>query len=138
MCSICCSDSCNCDGISQVKGDAGQPAFIEAVGHLATNATANWIEAGRFIFSKDIATIFTSIRVNVWVSAGTGGFRIKDLVTGNVIYTNSVVTSTSVINIETRKALQIYNSTSAIIAVETQGSGANTVSIASAIFAYEK
>ena len=142
MCATCGCGDCDCEeGIVQNQGDPGQPAFINLnfviAGAPFSNSTASWVEAGRFIFSTDIADIFTSIRVNAWVSAGTGSFRIKDLISGNVIYTNAAVTSASALNIEIRKALQIYNAASALIAVEIAGSGANTIFIGSAIFAYE-
>lgn len=142
MCAICCSDSCDsCSGIPQAKGDAGQPAFLNlnfVVGGLPfSDFSNNWIEAGRFIFSKDIASIFTSLRLNIWRSGGVSvNWRIKDLVSGTVI-TSGSVTSTSALNIETKKALQIYNSSSAIIAVEVQSVSANTVFVGSAIFSYE-
>lgn len=142
MCAICCTDSCDCEeGIDAEKGDPGQPAFINLnfiVGGVPfSDSSNNWIEAGRFIFSKDIADIFTSVRLNIWRSGGVSvNWRIKDLVTGNVI-TSGSATSASAINIEVKKALQVYNSTSAIIAVEIQSVSSNTVFIGSAIFAYE-
>lgn len=140
-CSICCQNDCNgCEGIPQAQGLPGQPAFLNLnfiiSGIPSVNSTNSWKEMGRFIFSKDVAALFTSIRMNIWVTAGTGSYRIKDIVSGTVIYTNSV-TSPSNLNIETKKALQIYNASSAIIAVETQGSGVNSVFCGSAMFAYE-
>ena len=142
MCDICGTDSCSdCSVIPVVQGDPGQPAFINlnfVVGGLPfSDSSNNWVEAGRFIFSKDIADIFTSLRLNIWRTGGASvNWRIKDLVSGNVI-TSGSATSASAINIETKKALQVYNSTSAIIAVEVQSVSSNTVFIGSAIFAYE-
>jgi hypothetical protein len=64
-------------------------------------------------------------------------FRLKDLVSGNVIATYAV-TSASATNMEVKKALQVYNSTNAIIAVEIQSVGGNTVNIGCATFGYEE
>lgn len=141
MCAICCDDSCDCDQIELEEGPAGQPAFLNLnfiVGGVPFyDSSNNWIEAGRFIFSKDIADIFTSLRMNIWRTGGvSANWRVKDLVSGTVI-TSGSVTSTSAINIETKKALQVYNSTSAIIAVEVQSVSGNTVFVGSSIFAYE-
>lgn len=144
-CNICCQSTCNgCNGIPQAQGDSGQPAFLNINGIISgspsVNSTNLWRNMGQFIFSKDVANIFTSIRVNVWVNVGIGNFRIVAKVPSLpdvVIYLSPTISSTSVVNIETKKALQIYNASSAIITLETQGSGSNSVFFGSAMFGYE-
>ncbi len=143
MCITCCEDSCDgCEGVAEAQGDPGEPAFLNLnfiqAGAPFTDSSNNWVEAGRFLFSKDVADLFTSVRVNIWRTGGASvNFRLKDLVSGTVINTWSV-TSASAINIEVKKSLQVYNSSSAIIAVEVQSVGGNDVNIGSAMFAYEE
>ncbi len=143
MCSICSNPSCaDCNQVVEAKGLPGQPAFLNmsfiAIGIPFQDNSNNWVEAGRFDFSKDIADIFISMRANIWRTGGaTVNFRIRELIGGTIIGPFSV-TSTSVVNIEKKKALQIFNATEAIMAVEVQSVGGNTVNIGNASFAYEK
>ena len=143
MCSICCDPACTdgCPGVDRSQGDPGAPAFLAlnfVQGGLPYQDNSDaWVEAGRFVFSTDIAEIFTSIRLNIWRTGGVDvSWQIVDLVSSLQIATGTV-TSASDINIETVKGLQIFNSTNAIIAVQIMSNG-NTVNIGSAIFAYEE
>lgn len=145
MCDICCSNDCNCNQILAEKGDPGQPSFLSipfVVGGVPfVDSSNNFVVAGQFIFSKDIADIFTSVRLNIWRFGGASvNWRITatDTSTGTVnTITSGSATATTTYNVEFKKALQIYNSASAIIRVEVQ-SVSNIVFIASATFAYDK
>lgn len=139
--------SCDCDCDDELglpvgpAGAAGDPGFLNlsyvVAGAPFNTSSTSYVEVGRFIFSNTIADPFEAIRNNVWVSAGTGSLRVKDLITGNVLYENTNITATSSTNIETVTGQSIYNVTSAIIAVEVkQQNGANSISIASSIFYY--
>lgn len=137
--------SCGCDsslglpiGATGARGAASFHAMSFTIaGSPLTTSSTSYVEAGRFVFSNTLADPFTAIKTNIWVSAGTGSLRIKDLVTGNTIYENTSITSTSNINIETVTSQSVYNTTGAIVAVEIkQQNGANTISIGSSTFYY--
>jgi hypothetical protein len=104
------------------QGDPGQPSILAisltSTGSPVTNNSTSWVEVARFPFSNTIADPFTALKFNTYVDAGVGSFRIKDLVSGNVLYINTNVTSTSVINIETAATAEIYDVTNALIAIE--------------------
>lgn len=139
------SCGCECDedlGLPVgATGAAGVPAFhsmsYTVSGSPLATVSTNYIEAGRFVFSNTMATPFTALKTNVWMSAGTGSMRIIDLITSVVIYENTAITSTSAINIETITGQSIYNVVSAIIAVQVKTqNAANTINVASSTFYY--
>lgn len=142
MCALCCDDDCGCEGITREPGDPGAPGFLNmsfmAAGVPYTDTSNAWKEVGRFPFSTAVADIFTSIRMNIWRTGGTSvNWQIVDLVSSLQIATGSV-TSAFATNIEKIKALQVFNSTNALISLQVQSVGGNTVNISSAMFGYEE
>ena len=136
----CCGD---CDGLGLPvgsTGDAGFPAFLNlsysVFGSIPFNNTTVYAEAGRFIFSNTISTAFNSMKTNIYVTAGAGSLRIRDLISGNVLYTNTNITSASTINIETVTGQDFYDVTNAIIVIEFKHNtgGANSTFIGSSTF----
>lgn len=125
------------------QGEQGLPAFLPLSftggGSPDTDNTAAFVEivGSRFLFSTNNATPFTSIRINIWVNGGVGAYRIRDLISGNVLYTNSNITSTSSINVETATGLEIYNVTNAIIVIEFKSGAGQTITAGAATLAYE-
>src|SRR3989337_836246 len=78
-------------------GAAGAPGFLSLNfilgGSPFSNSTTSYVEAGRFIFSNTFAEPFTALKTNVWVDGGTGSMRVRDLITGTVVYANTNITS---------------------------------------------
>ena len=74
-CTICNQNTCGCNSIAQAKGDPGQPAFLNMSfmvgGYPFSDNTNAWVEVGRMIFSKDVADLFTSLRLNIWRAGGS-------------------------------------------------------------------
>jgi hypothetical protein len=137
-----CNEDCGCDGMPKgEKGDAGQPSILALSfinnGIPITNATNSFLELGRFPFSNTIADPFTALKFNVWVSGGTGTFQIRDLISGNVVYINSNVISTSPINIETITGLDIYDVANALLVVEFKATPAANINAGGISFYYE-
>jgi len=104
------------------KGDTGLPSILSlsfiSIGMPITEGGASYVELGRFPFGNNISTPFTGIRTNIWVDAGVGSFRIRDLISGNVVYENANITSTSAINIEKISGVSVYDVADALLAVE--------------------
>ena len=123
-----------------LTGAVGAPGFHSMSYTLAGSpfsaATTTYEEAGRFVFSNTFAAPFTGLKTNVWVSGGTGSMRIIDLITSDVVYETTAITSTSAVNIETAIGLSIYNVASAILAVQVKASASQTISIATSLFYY--
>lgn len=140
-----CCDDCTELGLPVgPQGDAGAPAFLAlpftVAGSPFTDNTNAWVEVGggRFYFSNLIADPFTSIDINIWVSAGTGYYRIKDLITSNIVVAATAVTSTSVTNIESLAAQSIYNSASALLVIEVlSDSAGKSITTGCATIAYK-
>ena len=145
MSNNCGCDTCNCpDSLPKGdQGEPGQPSFLAlsfiSSGVPASTSSITYVELGRFPFSNTIADPFTGIKFNVYVSAGTGSYRIKDLVSSNVIYENTNVTSASAINIETVTGIDIYDVANALIVVEVlhNTGGADSIKAGGISFYYE-
>lgn len=139
---VCC-DNCENEGMPVgPQGEPGAPAFLclSATGGSGpfTDNTNTWVEASnsRFYFSNNISKPFTSVNINIYVSGGTGACRVKDLISGNILYENDNITSTSLTNIESGTGLNIYNSTSALIVLEVLSDVAESISIGTTTLAY--
>lgn len=139
-------DNCTEEGLPVGdQGPAGDPAFLAlpatGTGVPHVDATNAWVEikGSRFQFTTDYSVPFTSHKINIWVSAGTGVYRIRDLISGNTILADKNVTSTSTTNIETTLGLEVYNSTNALIVVEMKSDTAGkSITCGTQTFAYLK
>lgn len=138
----CCDD---CEDLGIPVGDQGEPGLpaflaLPATGDGSpwTDSTNDWVEVSgsRFFFSNAIAKPFTSININIYVSDGTGAYRIKDLISDNVLYENLNIVSTSNENIESAVGLNIYNSTNALIVIEAKSDASESISVGTATLAY--
>jgi len=122
------------------KGDPSILAFSFINIFLPTTYGGNtYVELARFPFSNTIAKPFTGFKMNMWTTAGVGSFRIIDLVTSNVIYENTNVTSNSDINIETIEGIDAYDAGNSLLAIQYKhnvGAG-DSVCAASATFYYK-
>jgi hypothetical protein len=139
----CCND---CDGLGLPvgpTGPAGKPAFIaisciEGGAAFVTSNSVSFSTVQEIVFSTSMADPFDALKYNVWVSGGTGSFRIRDKVTNTVIYQNTNITSTSNINIETDTGQSIMPSAGAILAIEVKAPSSQSISIGSVSLYYEQ
>lgn len=127
------------------QGEKGDPAFLAlpATGDASPHMdnTNDWVEVkgSRFHFTTLSSKPFSSHKINIWVSAGTGVYRIRDLISGNTILSDKNVTSTSTTNVETTLALEVYNSTNALIVVEMKSDTAGkSITCGTQTFGYLK
>ena len=145
-CENCNCDSCDCDLGLPVgeQGEAGKPLFINlsyiVAGAPLNNSTTTFVEAGRFVFNKNITPSFTAMKNNIWVTGGTAEITVVDLVSGNTMADfPKTVTSVSPINVETYTGLSIYpvaNDRIISVQIKHQTGGVNSVRIGSSIFYY--
>lgn len=140
--SNCCGD---CDNLGLPVGPVGDPSapgFLSMsytiAGSFLGNNTASYIEAGRFVFSNKIASAFSVMRTNIFVTGGSATLRIRDESTGNILYTNTNINSTGSTVIESITGLNVYDVNSAIIVVEFlhQTGGTDWAYIGSSTFSY--
>lgn len=141
--------SANCDdcdddlglpiGPAGAKGEPSILALSYTIGGAPFISTStSYVEVGRFPFSNTIADPFEGIKNNVWVSGGTGKLRVRDLVSGTVIYENTNITSTSATNIETVTGQSVYDVANALVVIEVAHAtgGANSISIGATTLYY--
>lgn len=140
MCTNCGNDCCeNCLGVAKGdKGEPGNPAAMFIPSTLSTTSNTYTAAPPPFPLGTDsVKTPFTAAKFNVYVLAGTGSLRIRDLTNNIVLYENTAITSTSTINIETAiiynsAPLNIVPSANVLLEVEVKhntGGGGNSIII---------
>lgn len=142
-----CASECSCDNAIPKggQGDPGAPgglfmSFIDPTTGGPATITANvYRTVGEFTFDGTIMAVFTMLKANIYMSAGTGSLKLVRKSTGATLYENSGgITSTSTSNVETATGINIIPSADEVVQIQFKSNnGSATCSFGSITFGYE-